>query len=299
MWNYDAIMKLILSRKGFDSGAGGCASPILPDGRIVSLPIPSEDAPTQYGDLYFDQLDFGQLVEDLTGRRIKGTDRTHLDPDLRLEALQRHAHWRPAFGQNNAAQSHLINESVGAGDLFLYFGWFKKVVQDSTGKWQFVPSAPERHLIFGWLQVGEVLKIDNKPGPILAIHPWLAQHPHAHGSELHLPHNSIYVASERLTIPHCPELSQLPGGGVFTHLHQSRLLTNATDRRRSFWRLPEWFYSGIDKPIFSYHRNPNRWKRLDHNHWELRSVVRGQEFVMSLEGTREEASWLSRIFLGK
>lgn len=27
-------MRIILSRKGFDSAAGGCPSPILPDGRL-------------------------------------------------------------------------------------------------------------------------------------------------------------------------------------------------------------------------------------------------------------------------
>ena len=34
-------MKLIFSRKGFDSSAGGIPSPILPDGRMISLPIPA------------------------------------------------------------------------------------------------------------------------------------------------------------------------------------------------------------------------------------------------------------------
>jgi len=33
-------MKIILSRKGFDSSYGGCPSPILPDGTLLSLPIP-------------------------------------------------------------------------------------------------------------------------------------------------------------------------------------------------------------------------------------------------------------------
>ena len=33
-------MKVVLSRKGFDSASGGCPSPILPDGTLLSLPIP-------------------------------------------------------------------------------------------------------------------------------------------------------------------------------------------------------------------------------------------------------------------
>ncbi len=35
-------MRIILSRKGFDSGSGGVPNPILPDGRLVPLPIPDQ-----------------------------------------------------------------------------------------------------------------------------------------------------------------------------------------------------------------------------------------------------------------
>ncbi len=35
-------MKVILSRKGMDSTSGGIASPILPDGTLLSLPIPDK-----------------------------------------------------------------------------------------------------------------------------------------------------------------------------------------------------------------------------------------------------------------
>ncbi|WP_418483231.1 hypothetical protein [Dysosmobacter sp.] len=36
-------MKIILSRKGFDSANGGIVSPIFEDGTMVSFPIPSDD----------------------------------------------------------------------------------------------------------------------------------------------------------------------------------------------------------------------------------------------------------------
>ncbi len=47
-------MKVILSRKGFDSQYGGKPSPILPDGRLISLPIPSQDDKLRYSDLSLD-----------------------------------------------------------------------------------------------------------------------------------------------------------------------------------------------------------------------------------------------------
>ena len=37
------ILKVILSRKGFDSSNGGCPSPIMPDNTLLSFPIPSDD----------------------------------------------------------------------------------------------------------------------------------------------------------------------------------------------------------------------------------------------------------------
>ncbi|MBX2843646.1 MAG: hypothetical protein KTR26_17890 [Flammeovirgaceae bacterium] len=39
--------KIILSRKGFDSGMGGIASPILGD-KMYSLPIPEADSGIQF-----------------------------------------------------------------------------------------------------------------------------------------------------------------------------------------------------------------------------------------------------------
>ena len=44
-------MKVILSRKGFDSSYGGIPSPILPDGRLVSFPIPSPSDCFQLADI--------------------------------------------------------------------------------------------------------------------------------------------------------------------------------------------------------------------------------------------------------
>lgn len=68
-------MKIILSRKGFDSANGGAASPLFADGSAVSLPIPGG----RRGSLSLGQLsapgtphqgDLGTLAGMLTGGRI-------------------------------------------------------------------------------------------------------------------------------------------------------------------------------------------------------------------------------------
>jgi hypothetical protein len=143
-------MRLILSRKGFDSASGGCPSPILPDGRICSLPIPDKEASTLFRDLSWDGTDLGTIVSTLTRGRQRADFRCHLDPDLRPDLRATPSGWRPALGQLGASQGHLRNQSVGVGDMFIFWGIFRPV--DATWKWAGDPV----HLIWGWLQIGEV-----------------------------------------------------------------------------------------------------------------------------------------------
>ena len=54
-------MKVILSRKGFDSSNGGVPSPIMPDGTLLSMPIPTEDN-AHYGELYWDGASYEEIL---------------------------------------------------------------------------------------------------------------------------------------------------------------------------------------------------------------------------------------------
>ena len=75
-------MKVVLSRKGFDSSNGRVASPILPDRRLVSMPIPATRDPHTYNEVMINGIALGPLVEDLTAGKIERTRRCHLAPDL-------------------------------------------------------------------------------------------------------------------------------------------------------------------------------------------------------------------------
>ena len=115
-------MKVILSRKGFDSSAGGVPSPILPDGSMMSLPIPDKTSPITYQDI----APHGPLVPELTKGKVRSHYGAHLDPDLMAGSIPRELGWKPLFGQADADQRVLEGEGVGPGDLFLYFGWFRQ-----------------------------------------------------------------------------------------------------------------------------------------------------------------------------
>ena len=92
-------MKIILSRKGFDSANGGIVSPIFEDGTMISFPIPSNDVDT-YDSLYYNGVRYSQILHDL---RYKGGEHCHVDPDLDSERRVKNIDgWFPAFGQRNA-----------------------------------------------------------------------------------------------------------------------------------------------------------------------------------------------------
>ena len=56
------------------------------------------------------------------------------------------------------AQSHLNKQDVGSGDVFLFFGLYRRVEKTAQG-WHFVKGAPELHLLWGWLQVDQKYRV--------------------------------------------------------------------------------------------------------------------------------------------
>ncbi len=105
-------MKIVFSRKGFDSSAGGGPSPIV-EGRPVSLPIPAGTASrTTYG-----ALGLGELASRASRGKLDAGDLCHHDPMFCENGTC-------VFGQHSAAQTHLEGQGVGIGDVFVFFGLF-------------------------------------------------------------------------------------------------------------------------------------------------------------------------------
>ncbi len=277
-------MKLILSRKGFDAKNGGCASPIFEDSAMLSLPIPAP-SPISYEAISYDGASLARCVEDLSRGKISGADGAHLDPDLRREAFPRFPGWRPLFGQAGAAQSHLARYGVGAGDLFLFFGWFRRV-ERFDGRLRYAPGAADLHVIFGWMQIGTALPVTRQLAREL---PWAAYHPHLSDGRPRHP-DMLYAASERLTSLGLDS----PGAGVFSRFRNELCLTKTEPYRgRSVWRLPRWFRYRSGAPL-SRHSDRARWHRC-RDHVELRTVPVGQEFVLDLDAYPDAHPWLGDL----
>lgn len=269
-------MKIIFSRKGFDSAAGGCPSPIL-NGRPLSMPIPTRmPTPTCFADL---AGLYGRLVGDLTRGRWTAADACHLDPDIDPSCLPRKTGWRGALGQTSAAQAHLANQGVQPGDLFVFWGLFRPVARD--GRWKFA-GEPE-HRIWGWLQIGEIVDLGDNGAHAIKARPWLHAHPHARAG-WSTP-NTLYIAADRLSLA-----LQLPGAGI---LKTGRRLT-APGATPSRWRVPDWLNPARGGCGMTYHR-PHRWS----TDGTLQSAARGQEFVAVPSRRAEAARWLLAVLQDK
>lgn len=282
-------MRIILSRKGFDSSAGGCPSPIFPDGRLFSLPIPDKTSPVSYSDIHYDDINVGQLVSQLTGDPKRALHYAHLDPDLRKDALDRLPGWRPVLGQTGSAQGHLHNQRIIAGDIFLFFGSFRPV-EIMDDRWRFVQSARPRHVIWGWLQIGEILKVDNLGKSDLQ---WARYHPHfAYEQDAA---NTLYLASDSLCVGGESVINC--GAGVFPRISDNLVLTQPGVKNQTCWRLPNWLFPLDGLPKLSYNTNLDRWSS-DGNYCYLESAARGQEFVMDITGMMDAEEWVSRLLGG-
>jgi hypothetical protein len=277
-------VRLVLSRKGFDTSSGGYPSPIFPDGSMIALPIPDKRSPLRYGDLTWRGRNLGQLVEKLTRGRLRPDDHAHLDPDLRRDIYRRASDWRPAFGQVGAAKGHLRKQGVGAGDLFLFWGLFREVNSDL--RWIGRPT----HRIWGWLQVEREASVDTVIRVGGTEWDWARTHPHY--SFLADTTNTLYVAAERLAIPGVTTTS-VPGSGVFESAAGERCLTHDAAVTPSDWRLPVCFLPR-GRPALSYHARQDRWKETDGS-VRLRVVGRGQEFVLDLDQYPAVLEWVKGI----
>lgn len=253
-------MKLILSRKGSDTKYGGKPSPINPDNSMVSLPIPEAG------------FDHGITYSSINGIPPLLSGPAHLDPDLRKQARPRQTGWKPSFGQNDAALTHLINQGVGKGDIFVFYGWFKG------------PDLPIKgsHVIWGWLQIGDIYW----PGKQI-LPEWLRDHPHACP---HLkPHrrNAIYTAADTLNLAGA---KGLPGAGTFDLYRPCLRLSDG--EKMGHWRVPSRLIPTDEfTQTISYHSKKN-FTDLGDGSALLATKSPGQEYVIDCDKHPSVLDWI-------
>ena len=229
-------MKIIFSRKGFDSTAGGSASPIFPDGTVFSIPIPSTNDERRYSELSFqyEGQPIQSVLNEVTGMRIRHG--RHNSCDYSQEHQRCHYDPMPiphenrlVLGQASNAESHLHNNGVGTGDIFLFYGWFRRI-EKMEDRWRYSPMSRDIQLIWSWMKVGDSfdVKTQAQREEVKMKYPYLSRHPHLADS-LDVPYpssNRVYISERHGLLPYS----------------DSRCLTDCIEYRgRSTWRLPACF----------------------------------------------------------
>jgi hypothetical protein len=250
-------MKIVLSRKGFDTQYGKQPSPILQDGSLLSLPIPAKNEEIRYTELFYEGKSYYQIIKELSQKSVvKENWNCHLDPDIRPSSLKRKGQWKPIFGQSDTAQGHLDKEGVSKNDIFLFFGWFREA-KYLNGKYSYIEGSPDLHVIFAYFQIGEIYKkMDNLPE-------FATYHPHARENFTNRRNNCIYIANSNLS------LNQSYDGASMLNYNENLILTKR-GLSKSKWELPEMFKN----LNISYHYKDSF--KEDY----FQSAAKGQEFVI-------------------
>ena len=266
-------MKVSFSRKGFDSKYGRQPNAILPDGTLLPFPIPDEDDGKDcFGELMLEGKYLIDYIKELKPTSyLSGSHLCHLDPDLRREMKNRPESWKPAFGQTGSSLSELRNNSFKEGSLFLFFGWFRET-EIRKGELKYRKGAPHIQLIYGYLQVGEIIE---KAGELPE---WLSDHPHAERILKNCEKDAIFLPTEKLSF-----LPELPGAAMLKY--SKDLVLTALGLTRSKWRLPEFFknikisHSPKQPPLGDYYQ----------------SAPIGQEMIWDTDEDKRSIDWLKLI----
>ena len=271
-------MKVIFSRKGFDDAYGGSPSPIMPDGKLLSLPIPTKKGEVGYPyvSLSYKGKSYAKIMKELG---IKPTSKNcHLDPDLDISVRKKPRGWTSAFGQQGAAAKHLINEGVERDDLFLFFGTFKRTYLDHKNKLRFENDYP-RHIIFGYLLIGDIIDLSQNDDKVKANFPW---HPHIQND--YGKNNLLFVADKK------SEILPRPAGAL---RYDDKLVLTRNGYRKSIWELPECFHPSQGAKI-SRHLKKQRFE-LREGKTIMQTVGIGQDFVVHAKDKRIEQWALNLI----
>jgi Nucleotide modification associated domain 3 len=261
-------LRVSFSRKGFDSSFGRSPSPILPDGTLLSLPIPEsvgDGVPYQElscpgGRTYADVMRELDIPIPPSG--------AHADPDVDWRSRPRLLGWTAMFGQGGGPQTHLDTQGFAVGDLFLFYGWFRHTeMRDGRLRWR--QPIEDLHVIWSYLFVGKRWDI-----PALMEAPdWALDHPHVTDPYRYELNNVVWVAASEDRRQLDPSL---PNSAILRWNEKLRL--TAPGPSRSVWRLPHCFWPEGTAPQISGH-TPARFSREPGGAVILRTKSPGQEYV--------------------
>ena len=285
-------MKIILSRKGFDSGAGGkdkdknelkVQDSIIVGNDLISFPIP-EDSDVKYEDLFYGEDDYKKILMDLGYDFSNAYETCHLDPDLEYRKKRKDQKWEKLFGQAGTAAGYLFNtDEVTIGDIFLFFGRFREA-KKIDGEYTFIDKE-SKQIIWGYLQVGDIKRGDEIQN-VSSKYDW---HPHTKEKYTkckNSKNNTLFIAKTYLELEGV-ESNKYPGAGVLKY-DPNRVLTKGENNHL----MSVWEYKDFDDD-----KNIVRTKRKNAIVDQSGVQYKGQwqEIILKDDYKNEQLKWLKKV----
>ncbi len=278
-------MQIIMSRKGIDSSSQRGGRPnVLYQDKFYPIPVPKVGTGIRYDDLTFtDGLSYLALMKDLDISSFDECDLNPFFPHRFSPHISRK--WPGLMGQAGVPNDFLKRHGVRPRDLFLFFGWFERVIL-KNGHFRYAKDSEYptgMHVIYGFMQVGRIVEVGEE-----LSEPWMANHPQYIHRHSYKPPNTLYISRKILDFA-----PLLPGMGLF-HFHKDLILTKP-GQPRSIWRLPACLYKSNKDAEFL---KSARWTKDGNNHYLVNANVRAQEIVIARPGekTLDWAKMLVRKF---
>ncbi len=291
-------MRIILSRKGLDSGNSKASNLVIMDdtgrGKIYMIPIPYDEKSSYiadeacYNNIHFSKdKNTNNLIKNyLSENGAPPRRHCHADPNIsdffncneapNIPKPSNYPKFLGSVGQIKASQTHLENEhhKVKENDLFIFFGRFSFKKAENN---ELITIDQDKHLIFGYLQIGEIIypqgRDKERRAEIEQKYPWIKLQPHWNAEKYKdVKNNCIYVAREKCTFD-----DTIKGYGMFDF--KEDLILTAKDKSLSKWNLPP----ELKELKISYHS-----EKSDKGDY-FQSTSRGQEFV--IEESKQAEQW--------
>lgn len=304
-----SFMKIIISRKGFDTTYGGRPSPILPDGTILSLPIPSRgyssdllyDGKRKQILIKFRNLQIPHYIrEKLLQKGIKSRHLSsyhHLMTSLFPRAKYKlknswlnlngkkalYCHLDPdiySFIRSRPPEWRALFGQVGAAQSHLrnqkvgkndifLFFGWFQETEVINGDIKYKGAIQGKHILFGYFQVEKIIR-----NQLDKIEPWMEYHPHCNEGFWKKNNNTIYVARNELSFD-----SNLPGAGYFQFSKELQL-TESDPSINPNGNLTKWKYEFFPSDCcFSINTNTKYGKNEEYHFFKALEI--GQEVVVS------------------
>lgn len=262
-------MKVIFSRKGYDSQYGRYPSIIWPSGEMISFPIPvSNEIGIKSEDLSFKNKNLKEIFADLKHKTTEINH--HLDPDIGIYRVCGNPSQAVGlFGQSGKATGHLKKQSIASGDIFLFFGTFRHA-ELHDGNICYKKNSLSFHALYGYLIVDEIITDIEGINERIDYHR-LLNHPHYLNRKYKAYHkNQIYLSSKFGAFNYSPKLKLTKDG-----------------ENKSVWGLPTFF-----KDIkITFHNEGSG--QIKENQFVLNSTYRGQDFVF--EANKDSENWIKEV----